>query len=128
MKFCNKCDNMYYISIDSDNADNLIYYCRFCQNKDDQASGEGVVVLKTQYKKSEQKFNHMVNRFTKFDPTLPRIHNMKCPSSECKSNIATAAGDHKNPEIIYLRYDDSNMKYLYICAECDVTWKTDDNK
>ena len=124
MKFCNKCDNMYYISIDVENADNLIYYCRFCQNRDDQSSGEGVVVLKTQYKKSEQKFNHMVNRFTKFDPTLPRIHNMKCPSSECKSNTANS----KNPEIIYLRYDDANMKYLYICAECDITWKTDDNK
>ena len=124
MKFCVKCDNMYYISIDSANADNLIYYCRFCNHIDAQTSAEGVVVLKTLYKKSEQKFNHMVNRFTKFDPTLPRIHNMKCPSSDCKSNGA----NEKNPEIIYLRYDDANMKYLYICTECDVTWKTDDNK
>ena len=124
MKFCTKCDNMYYITIDDKNNDQLIYYCRFCGHKDEQLTEEGVVVLKTQYKKNEQKFNHMVNRFTKFDPTLPRIHNMKCPSSDCKSNGAT----EKNPEIIYLRYDDANMKYLYICTECDVTWKTDDNK
>ncbi len=125
MKFCSKCDNMYYISIDSNNADQLIYYCRFCKHTDEQLAEEGVVVLKTQYKKSEQKFNHMVNRYTKFDPTLPRIHNMKCPNSECAANVS---GAETNPEIIYLRYDDSNMKYLYICTTCDVTWKTDDNK
>ena len=124
MKFCEKCDNMYYISIDNNDNDQLIYYCRFCGHKDDHLTEEGVVVLKTQYKKNEQKFNHMVNRYTKFDPTLPRIYNMKCPNMDCKTNGTTDAPC----EVIYLRYDDENMKYLYICATCDTTWKTDDKK
>jgi len=139
MKFCAKCDNMYYISIDNTNNDQLIYYCRFCGHKDENLTEEGVVVLKTQYKKNEQKFNHMVNQYTKLDPTLPRIYNMKCPNDECKTNhsntsaaggggSASEAGTNKGCEIIYLRYDDDNMKYLYICATCDTTWKTDDNK
>lgn len=114
---------MYYISIDNANNDQLIYYCRFCGHKDENLTEEGVIVLKTQYKKNEQKFNHMVNQYTKLDPTLPRIYNMKCPNNECKTNT----GEGKC-EIIYLRYDDDNMKYLYICATCDTTWKTDDNK
>ena len=133
MKFCTKCDNMYYISIDNANNDQLIYYCRFCGHKDENLTEEGVVVLKTQYKKNEQKFNHMVNQYTKLDPTLPRIYNMKCPNDECKTNhsntSATAGGGgDKGCEIIYLRYDDDNKKYLYICATCDPTRKTDDNK
>ena len=137
MKFCVKCDNMYYISIDNANDDQLIYYCRFCGHKDEHLTEEGVVVLKTQYKKNEQKFNHMVNQYTKLDPTLPRIYNMKCPSAECPTNnssgsasaLASASASSTTPcEIIYLRYDDDNMKYLYICTTCDTSWKTDDNK
>lgn len=134
MKFCAKCDNMYYITIDNNDNDQLMYYCRFCGHKDEHLTEEGVVVLKTQYKKNEQRFNHMVNQYTKLDPTLPRIYNMKCPSADCKTNNATAGEDegtgkgNAECEVIYLRYDDENMKYLYICATCDTTWKTDDNK
>ena len=126
---------MYYITIDDKNNDQLIYYCRFCGHKDEQLTEEGVVVLKTQYKKNEQKFNHMVNQYTKLDPTLPRIYSMKCPNHECKTNHNTsssAAGGgseaHNACEVIYLRYDDENMKYLYICTTCDTSWKTDDDK
>ncbi len=135
MKFCTKCDNMYYITIDDKNNDQLIYYCRFCGHKDEQLTEEGVVVLKTQYKKNEQKFNHMVNQYTKLDPTLPRIYSMKCPNHECKTNHnasnSAAGGDASGTnacEVIYLRYDDDNMKYLYICTTCDTSWKTDDDK
>ena len=26
-------------------------------------------------------------------------------------------------EIIYIRYDDTNMKYVYLCCNCDTVWK-----
>ena len=43
----------------------------------------------------------------------------------CKTNTET----NKDPaEVIYMRYDDDNMKYLYICVTCDTVWKTDDAK
>ncbi len=119
MKFCTKCDNMYYVSIDTNNADQLTYYCRFCGYRDDQMAEEGVCVLKTVFKQNEQQFGHIVNRYTKLDPTLPRLKTLKCPNSECKSNGTNA----HNPEVIYIRYDDINMKFLYICTECDATWK-----
>ncbi len=131
MKFCTECQNMYYISIDEANINNLTYYCRFCGNKDDQVAKEGVVVLKTQYKQSEQKFNHMVNKYTKYDPTLPRKTSMKCPNELCNDQSAAAtatAATAAGSDIIYLRYDDENMKYLYICSNCNFTWKTDDKK
>ena len=135
MKFCTECQNMYYISIDEANPNNLNYYCRFCGHKDEEISQNGVVVLKTQLKKSEQKFNHMVNKYTKYDPTLPRKTSMKCPNELCNdqsaaatATAATAAATAAGSDIIYLRYDDENMKYLYICSNCNFTWKTDDKK
>jgi hypothetical protein len=30
-----------------------------------------------------------------------------------------------NREVIYIRYDDINMKYVYLCVHCDTTWRTD---
>jgi DNA-directed RNA polymerase subunit M/transcription elongation factor TFIIS len=96
-----------------------------------------------------------VNEFTKHDPTLPRINTIKCPNHECISNTASMAGggggasstsskkeektaldtsdkDNNNNnnnnngrEVIYIRYDDVNMKYVYLCVHCNTTWKTD---
>ena len=124
MRFCVNCNNKLYTSLKQDQVDKLVYYCRNCQYMDDEIGEEGVVVINTQVKKGEQRFNHIINRYTKLDPTLPRIYNMKCPNSACKSNVEQI----ENPEVIYMRYDDENMKYLYICVTCDAIWKTDDRK
>ncbi len=121
MKFCTVCSNMLYISLGED-GNTTSYYCRKCGTIDSTAMEEGVCVLKTELKKGEQKFNHIINRYTKLDPTLPRIYNMKCPNIGCKSNEKQM----EKVEIIYMRYDDDNMKYVYICSECDTVWKTDD--
>ena len=123
MKFCVKCDNMYYIGVSDKDSNQLTYYCRNCGHKDETLTSEGVCVLNTELRKGEQKFNHIVNRYTKMDPTLPRIYNMVCPNATCKTNTSA----EKVPcEVIYMRYDDDNLKYLYICAECDAVWKTDE--
>lgn len=125
MKFCQNCSNMLYISISEDDANQLMYYCRNCGAKDATLVNESLCVLETNFKRGEQKFNHIINEYTKKDPTLPRIYNVKCPNGGCKTNEE----GHKSPtEVIYMRYDDENMKYLYICVECDTIWKTDDNK
>ena len=80
-------------------------------------------------KKNEQKYNHIINEYTKLDPTLPRINTIKCPNSECSSNHV----DDNQPtnlndrEVIYIRYDDMNKLYIYLCAKCDTVWKTEKN-
>ena len=132
MKFCTVCENMYYISIDEKDSNKLSYYCRNCGHVDDQITEEGVCILNTQLKKGDQKFNHIINQYTKLDPTLPRIYNVPCPNAQCSINLAktgstgAAAGATDSAEVIYMRYDDVNMKYLYICTTCDTVWKTND--
>ena len=125
MKFCSACNNMLYIKMYNVNDSNAIkYYCRNCGFEDDTIENEGVCVLKTHLRKNAQKFNHIINRYTKLDPTLPRIFTIRCPEESCPTNVEII----ENPEIIYMRYDDDNMKYLYLCVTCDATWKTDDSK
>jgi DNA-directed RNA polymerase subunit M/transcription elongation factor TFIIS len=111
---------MYYIRIDSENTNKLVYYCRHCGNEDTQLTVENVTVSKTQLKRTEQKFTHIINPYTKLDPTLPRINRIPCANPECETNVGK-----KEREIIYIRYDDVNMKYIYLCTTCDTVWKAD---
>jgi hypothetical protein len=67
---------------------------------------------------------------------------VKCPNAMCPSNppehalapslaLAPAAASSASDkpavvprEVIYLRYDEVNMKYVYLCAVCDALWST----
>ena len=123
MHFCSSCQNMYYIRIDGENPNKLVYYCRNCGNEDTTLNVDNVSVSKIQLSKGEQKFSHIINKYTKLDPTLPRVSKILCPNVDCETNT------QKVPrEIIYIRYDDVNMKYVYLCSTCDIIWKTDDQK
>ena len=121
MKFCSVCENMYYLRINESNPNRLDYYCRKCGNEDKLLAIENVCVSKTHIKKSEQSFSHIINKYTKLDPTLPRVNTILCPNPDCLTNT-----DAKAREIIYIRYDDSNMKYIYVCSDCDTVWQTND--
>ena len=127
MHFCSKCDNMYYISISEEDGNSLIYYCQNCGNKDNALTSKNICVSNTQLRRSEQKYTHIINKYTKLDPTLPRTNTIKCPNQECLSN-SEEEGKHKEREVIYIRYDDINMKYIYLCVNCDTMWKTDEQK
>ena len=118
MHFCSKCDNMYYISIDDLDPNSLLFYCKKCGNKDKSFANNKTCIAKINFKQSTENFDHLVNEYTKYDPTLPRINNINCPNDKCKNN----------EEIIYIRYDNENMKYLYLCPKCDNVWKTDQFK
>lgn len=129
MKFCIKCDNMYYTAINENDNNRLSYYCRNCGYKDENIGNEGICVLNTTIRKSKQQFHHIINEYTKMDPTLPRIYNIPCSNPECPTNHVEEKGETKEMEreIIYMRYDDNNMKYVYICTICDAQWVTNEN-
>lgn len=116
MHFCIKCDNMYYLKINEDDPNKLIYYCRHCGDEANDLTADDMCVLKLQVKRNEEKYVHVMNEYTKLDPTLPRIKTMQCPNAECKNK--------NESDIIYIRYDDINIKYVYMCKNCDTTWKT----
>ena len=119
MHFCSECSNMYYLRMGKGSDTSLTYYCRNCGHEDAGLATDGLCVSSTTLKRSSQKYAHVVSAYTKDDPTLPRTTAIRCPDPACPG-----AQSGQN-EVIYMRYDDSRMKYLYICAACDTMWKTD---
>jgi len=143
---------MYYIRLTDTNG--IVYYCRNCGNEDDTITIDSVVVSHTSLKSETTQYAHVVNKYTKMDPTLPRISTILCPNMECPCNrnhnptqyadraailgtseeeatsgsgsgAGGAVDDAVPREVIYLRYDDINMKYIYLCAVCNTIWKTE---
>ena len=138
MHFCPKCGNMYYLKLLKEDTDKLIYYCRNCGNEDTSLvqNLNNLYVSKTEVK-TKMNYKNVINKYTKLDPTLPRIHNIDCPNVECTSNLNNSntneEGESKgeepkkniDKEILYIRYDDKNMKFVYLCANCDTIWNTE---
>ena len=140
MHFCVTCDNMYYIRLSEEDPNSIVYYCRNCGHENKNISLNSVTISKTSFKNKRQKYNSILNKYTKLDPTLPRINTIKCPNQSCKSNhgggeegaavgavvgAAVGAASENKREIIYLRYDDINMNFVYLCATCDTVWNTE---
>lgn len=123
MQFCEVCDNMYYIKISSTKDNELMYYCKKCGNENNNITEDNMCVLTTNFKKKDTKYKHIINKYTKLDPTLPRMNHIQCPNEECKSRSENPKDKLEN-EIIYMRYDDTNIKYVYLCANCDYVWTT----
>lgn len=121
MHFCIECNNMYYIRLSNDDANQLIYYCRNCGHEDSNLTVDNLIVTNSQFQNNKTQMSH-INKYTKLDPTLPRIKHILCPHPECSTNT----GKDSEREIIYIRYDDVNMKYIYLCSTCDIVWKMDE--
>jgi DNA-directed RNA polymerase subunit M/transcription elongation factor TFIIS len=115
---------MYYIRLSADDSNKLVYYCRNCGNEESELKvDENICISKTQIKQDSQNFSHIINEYTKLDPTLPRISNILCPNVNCPTNTEDIP-----KEIIVIRYDDINMKYVYLCSTCNHYWKINENK
>lgn len=126
MEFCEKCNFLYYLSIDEDDPNRLIFVCHHCGNQNTELVKNGICILDEQLQDKKLEISHLINPYTKLDPTLPRIWNVKCPTQQCTTNHGEKA---KEPtEIIYMKYDTENLKFLYLCVACDTVWKTDDSK
>lgn len=124
MRFCSVCSNMYYIRIQGEECNQLEYYCRKCGNVDSSFASQNVCVSHLELKKSEET-NYNINEYTKYDPTLPRIDTIRCPNAECVSNHDEEKKGNER-EIVYIRYDDVRMKYVYLCCHCDTVWEIKD--
>jgi DNA-directed RNA polymerase subunit M/transcription elongation factor TFIIS len=113
---------MYYIRLSEEDPNSIVYYCRNCGHENKNISLDSVTISKTNFKHNKQKYNSIINKYTKMDPTLPRINTIKCPNQSCNSNEAEK---EKTREIIYLRYDDVDMNFVYMCSSCDTVWNTE---
>ena len=117
MKFCTKCDNMYYMKIGESNE--LTYYCRNCEHVESQIDNKNLKVYSF-----NETINHkqmVINEYTHFDPTLPHLSSIRCPNpnGECP----TSKDNGIQQDVIYIRYDEQNMKFMYMCSHCKYCWE-----
>lgn len=116
MKFCSVCDNMLYITVTEDQK--LCHYCKNCSYKHVADNGEGVeLVSETIMNQDTASYKQYMTPYIKYDPTLPRVNNIKCHNSDCPTHKKGS-----DPEVIYIKYDHKNMYYLYFCCKCDHFW------
>ena len=108
---------MYYIKISESNEE-LLYYCRKC-GREDNTVDSYTVVSKTVLQKDSVSNSNIINKYTKLDPTIPHNENIPCINATCPSN------KDENPakkDVMYIRYNNSDLKYIFLCTNCDTNW------
>jgi DNA-directed RNA polymerase subunit M/transcription elongation factor TFIIS len=112
MKFCNQCNNMLY-SIEE--REKVAYLkCRLCPYEE-AITKENPVVYEHDLQQ-DTSIQYSINPYLKYDPTLPRFTNMKCPNVTCPTK-------GHDSDIVGIKLDAKNVVWMYQCAVCNVTWK-----
>jgi len=121
--FCPTC--RYYLYLRQEDADEekgaeevLRRICRNCGYEEEDKQGGLILEIDLKEKTSEG-YKILLNEFTKQDPTLPHVNTIKCPNSGCPTNTSGVEKD-----VIYIKYDAVNLKFLYICNKCDYQWRS----
>ena len=97
MEFCNKCDNIYYIEINNQNGV-LTYKCKKCKNKVPLNKNKPYL-MKTNIQKKKSSYEYIINEYTKYDNTLPRIKHIKCPKCSKKSPVISQPQPQTQPQV-----------------------------
>lgn len=136
MNFCPRCENYLYLEQASEEvtspsgAKSKRYFlnrrCRTCGYTEVDMQG-GLVNETIVQERASEGYKILLNEFTRQDPTLPHVNTLPCPNT----NGDPATGKPKCPtysgkarDVIILKYDAQNMKFLYICNECGEQWRS----
>lgn len=131
MKFCDVCNNMFYIS--TSKQEGLYMYCKNCnfskvldsktksvKLSEEYHKGDGVpddaCIMSINYSDDGGNYKQFLTPNIKYDVTLPRVNNIPCPKQCSKEG---------EREVIYIKYDQVNMRYVYFCCKCEHFWKLD---
>ena len=129
MDFCKQCRNMLYLRLENGK---MQYHCKGClevsslpslQSASSLETGPGEkeevsvkCVIDSNY--TEDFHKQYVSPYIAYDPTLPRINFIPCTSKACTRPA------NRPHEVILVKYDSVDMRYLYYCCYCGVYWKT----
>ena len=112
MKFCAQCNNMLYSIEERDRV--AILKCRSCPYEE-PITKENPVVYDHDLRQ-DTSVQYTLNKYLKYDPTLPRFTNLVCPNKECPTR-------GKESDIVGIKLDPTAVLWFYQCAVCDTTWK-----
>lgn len=117
IRFCTVCDNYLYLQVEGE-TQTLQRMCRNCGFKDTEDQGGLVSEMHIEQRAAEG--YTLINEFTLKDKRLPHLYGtMKCISDKCPS-----ATQGKESDIVYIKYDTENLRYIYMCYLCQATWRS----
>lgn len=96
----------------------LLRICRTCGHSEQDTEG-GLAMETIVQERSSESYKIVVNEFTRLDPTLPHVKTLPCPNQSCATN---SKGQER--DVIIIKYDGVNLKYLYICHVCGTEWRS----
>lgn len=128
---CPKCN--YYMPLGPDTTveevkpGDLARFCRNCGHTEEEK--KGLVMEMVIQEKITDSYKIFVNEFTKQDPRLPHVGNLQCPNTGPTTEFPNRQACPSRqpggkPDVVYMKYDTSNMKFLYICNICNTQWKS----
>ncbi len=118
LKFCPTCHYYLYLNTPATAEDPLRRICRNCGYTEVEERGGLITQLRLNEKLTEG-YKIIMNEFTHLDPTLPHVDNIHCKNAECPSNANGVKSD-----VIPIKYDAVNMKFLYHCTVCKESWRS----
>ena len=116
MEFCNYCNNMLYIKDSQEDKFDVKYYCKSC-NFEKDLSNESTLIIQNKYVENSMNIENIINDNIIYDPTIPHIDNIVCPNSKCSKP------KEKGNDIMYIKIDNINLKFVYYCTYCKHYWE-----
>jgi DNA-directed RNA polymerase subunit M/transcription elongation factor TFIIS len=112
MRFCEVCDNA--TALRSSDEGKAVLVCHYCGHSKEleelvRDSGGSFVVSSSDHSDSTSMYAHYLTPAIFSDPTLPKTRDVACP-------------DACGREVIYIKYDSANMRYLFVCTKCRKAW------
>ena len=122
MQFCPTCDNKLSMrTVNNQGQIQVLLHCKNCtySRMHDASTTKGdwqaLCMCQSTYSKEHPLYwDSLMNKYTPYDMTLPRSTDIPCPSKACTA---------ENPEVVRIRYDDENERYLYMCCACLTRWR-----
>ena len=117
IRFCTVCDNYLYLQVEGEKQV-LQRICRNCGFRDTEDQGGLVSEMHIEQRAAEG--YTLINEFTLKDKRLPHLYNtMKCINEKCPTSLPG-----KESDIVYIKYDNENLRYIYMCYICQATWRS----
>lgn len=128
MNFCKTCGNMLYMSIRVEEGGGgdgggarprITSSCKSCGSSSELDKQQCTAAMfSTNYGDDQMAYKQFMTPHITHDPTLPHASDIECINPNC------GRPEDKPRDVIYVKYDRDNLKYMYHCTHCKEFWKS----
>eukprot|EP00798_Chlamydomonas_sp_ICE-L_P000875 gene875-biopygen4473 len=94
----------------------LYFECRNCQSV---APVKDACIFESNHSDDRNSYEQFMSKNIRYDVTLPRAHNIPCPTCSRNNDDDHDGG---SSSVLFIKYD-ADLKFLYFCERCDTFWK-----